>query len=199
MRAELVLMGKRLDMAARVHRRALVVSIYVGLALLMAALWSVDRWHTSGVYMIFATILVNRLFLGGYNFGGLIKPFNGKAPRRSYAETPFLLLALRVYQPLPEESEYRNDEREVHQRDRAHYQAYQVLTIALTVLWLLADWKMKAPRLLAWMPVSADVLLYGLVLMAIVAAVTLPQAILLWTEPDMEEAEVPPSTPSQRS
>ncbi len=186
MRAELVLMGKRLDMAARVHRRTLVVSIYAGLAVLMAALWSVDRWHTSGVYMIFATILVNRLFLGGYNFGGLIKPFNGKAPQRSDTP-PFLLLALRVYRPEPEESEYRNDERELHQRDRAHYQAYQALTIALTVLWLLADWKMKAPRLLAWVPVSADVLLYGVVLMAIVAAVTLPQAILLWTEPDMEE------------
>jgi hypothetical protein len=187
MRAELVLMGKRLDMAARVHRRMLVVSIYVGLAVLMAALWSADRWHTSGFYLIFATFLVNRFFLGGYNFGGLVKPFNGKAPQRStYRETPFLMLALRVYQPAPEQSEYRNDEREVHERDRAHYQAYQVLTIALTVLWLLADWKMKAPRLLAWMPVSADVLLYGLVLITIVAAVTLPQAILLWTEPDME-------------
>ena len=187
MRAELVLMGKRLDMAARIHRRTLVVSIYAGLAMLMAALWSVDRWHTSGVYMIFATIFVNRLFLGGYNFGGLIKPFNGKAPRRSsYAETPFLMLALRVYQPAPEENEYRNDEREVHLRNRAHYQAYKVLTIALTVLWLVADWKMKVPRLLAWMHVSTDGLLYGLVLMAIVAALTLPQAILLWTEPDME-------------
>ena len=189
MRAELVLMGKRLDMAARVHRRVLVVSIYVGLAVLMAALWSADRWHTSGVYMIFATFLVNRFFLGGYNFGGLVKPFTGKAPRQStMRETPFLMLALRVYQPAPEESEYRNDEREMHQRDRAHYQAYQVLTIALTALWLLADWKMKAPRLLAWMPVSVDGLLYGLVLMAIVAALTLPQAILLWTEPDVEEA-----------
>jgi hypothetical protein len=182
-------MGKRLDMAARVHRRTLVVSIYVGLALLMTALWFVDRWRTSGVYMIFATFLVNRLFLGGYNFGGLIKPFNGKAPRQSpYAETPFLMLALRVYQPVPEKSEYRNDEREMHQRDRAHYQAYQGITVGLTALWLLADWKMKAPRLLAWLPVSADVLLYGLVLIVIVAAVTLPQAILLWTEPDMDEA-----------
>lgn len=188
MRAELVLMGKRLDMAARIHRRALVVSIYAGLTLLMAALWSVDRWHTSGVYMIFATILVNRLFLGGYNFGGLVKPFSGKAPRRStFRETPILMLVLRVYQPAPEESEYRNDEREMHLRNRAHYQAYKVLTIALIVLWLLADWKMKVPRLLAWMHVSVDGMLYGLVLMAIVAALTLPQAILLWTEPDMDE------------
>jgi hypothetical protein len=190
MRAELVLMGKRLDMAARVHRRALVLSIYAGLSVLMAALWSVDRWHTSGVYMIFATFLVNRLFLGGYNSGGLIKPFSGKAPWRSpYRETPFLMLALRVYQPLPGENEYRSDEREMHLRNRAHYQAYKVLTIALTLLWLLADWKMKVPRLLAWMHVSVDGLLYALVLMAIVAALTLPQAILLWTEPDMEPTD----------
>jgi hypothetical protein len=30
-------------------------------------------------------------------------------------------------------------------------------------------------------------LIYGVVLAAIVAALTLPQAILLWTEPDMED------------
>jgi hypothetical protein len=116
----------------------------------------------------------------------LIKPFSGKAPARSDAPPPFLMLALRVYQPPPEENEYRNDEREVRQRDHAHYQAYQTITVALAVVWLLADWKLNASRLLAWVPVSADVMLYGLVLAAVVVAVTLPQAILLWTEPDME-------------
>jgi len=185
-RAELVLMGKRVDMAPRTNRRALVVLIYAGLAALMAGLWMVDGWHVTGVYLVFATILVNRLFLGGYGIGGLIKPFNGKAPKRSEAPPPFLMLALRVYQPAPEESEYRSDERELRQRDRAHYQAYQVVTVALAVVWLLADWKLSASRLLAWVPVSADLMLYGLVLAAIVVSVTLPQALLLWTEPDME-------------
>ena len=96
------------------------------------------------------------------------------------------MLALRVYQPRPEENEYRSDERELRQRDRAHYQAYQALTFSLAGMWLLAIWKLHAPRLLSWLSVSADVLLYGLVLAVIVVSLTLPQAILLWTEPDME-------------
>ena len=78
MRAELVLMGKRVDMAPRTNRRVLVVLIYAAMAALMAGLWMVDGWHVTGVYLVFATILVNRLFLGGYGFGGLIKPSAAK-------------------------------------------------------------------------------------------------------------------------
>ncbi len=191
MKAELVLVGKRVDMAPQAHRRTLVVFIYATLTALMAALFLADRWRTTGYYLVIATFLVNRLFLGGYNFGGLIKPFSGKPPQRSEAP-PFLLLALRVYRPGPAENEYRSDERELQQRDRAHYQAYQALAVVLAVLWLLAGWRTFNPKLLAWVPVSADLLIYGVVLAAIVVALTLPQAILLWTEPDMEsEAEAP--------
>ena len=186
MKAELVLLGRCIDMAPRTNRRTLVVLIYAGLAALMAGLWRLDGWHVTGVYLWFATILVNRLFLGGYGFGGLVKPFSGKAPKRSDAPPPLLMLALRVYQLPPEESEFRSDERELRQRDHAHYQAYQAITAALAVIWLLADWKLNAKRLLASVPMPADVMLYGLVLAAIVVAITLPQAILLWTEPDME-------------
>ena len=186
MRAELVMMGRRLDMAPRAHRRALVMLIYVTLAVLMAALFLVDRWRVSGCYLVLATFLINRFFLGGYNFGGLIKPFSGKPPRRSEAPPPFILLALRVYQPEPGESEYRSDERELSQRDLAHYLAYQVILCALVLLWLVSEWKMYAPRLIAWLHASADLLLYGSILAAVMIAFTLPQAILLWTEPDME-------------
>jgi hypothetical protein len=186
MKAELVLLGKRVDMAPRMHRRILVVLIYSCFAVLMATFWQLDRWRTSGVYMIFATFLINRFFLGGYYFGGLIKPFNGKSPRRSDAPPPFAMLALRMWKPAPEENEYRNDERETAQRDRAHYLSYQVLTVALALVWLISDWMMKGTRLLAWVSIPADLLLYGFVLSACIAAITLPQAILLWTEPDME-------------
>lgn len=189
MRAELVLMGKRLDMAPQAHRKALVVMIYAGLAALMAAFWFLDRWHLTGVYMIFATIAVNRLLLGGYNSGGLIKPFSGKAPRQATQPPPYLMLALRVYVPEPDDSEFRNDERELQQRDRAHYRAYQWLAGSLAVLWMLADAKAYAPRLLAWLPVNADLLLYALVLAAVVVSQTLPQAMLLWNEPDMAELD----------
>lgn len=187
MRAELVLMGRRVDMAPRMNRRTLVVSIYGGLAALMIGFWFVDRWQVTGIYLIVATYLVNRLFLGGYNFGGLIKPFSGKAPRRLDDPPPFLLLALRVYRPEPnEDREYSNDERELGQRDRAHYLAYQAVAASLPVIWLAANWSVHAPRLLKWLPISAAELVCGLALAVALVAVTLPQAILLWTEPDME-------------
>jgi hypothetical protein len=187
MKAELILMGKRLDMAPRSHRRNLVILIYAGLTALMAASWLLDRWHTSGVYMIFATILINRMLLGGYNFGGLVKPFNGRAPQTRLDPPPFLLLGLRLYKPEPGENEYRNDEREAAQRDHAHYQAYQSIAMALVFIWLICSLKMNLPRFMSFLPVSADTLLYGLTLAAIVVSQTLPQVILLWTEPDMPD------------
>jgi len=186
MKAELVLMGKRVDMAAQTRRRTLVVLIYATLAALMVGLFCADHWRTTGYYLVFATFLVNRLFLGGYSFGGLIKPFSGKPSQRSEQAPPFLLLALRVYHPEPADSEYRSDERELQQRDRAHYQAYQAIAVVLAMLWLLSSWDAFRPQLLAWIPISPSLLIYGMVLAAIVAAVTLPQAILLWTEPDMD-------------
>jgi hypothetical protein len=189
MRAELVLLGKRVDMASRTHRRILVALIYASFAVLMAIFWSLDHWRTTGVYIIFATFLVNRFFLGGYYFGGLIKPFNGKAPHRPIAPPPFAMLTMRMWKPEPVETEYRNDERELEQRGRAHYLSYQVLTVALALVWLIADWSMKAPRMLAWIPLRPDVLLYAFVLSACVVAITLPQSILLWTEPDMEPTD----------
>jgi hypothetical protein len=182
-------MGRRVDMSPRAHRRALVALIYAVLAALMAGLFLTDHWRVTGYYLVFATFFINRFFLGGYNFGGLIKPFNGEPPRRSEAPPPFLLLALHVYQPEPGESEYRSDERELSQRDRAHYHAYQALVIVLSALWLLSSWNTFRPQLLALVPVSPSLLIYGVVLAAIVIALTLPQAILLWTEPDMEAEE----------
>ena len=188
MRAELVLMGKRVDMARQARRRTLVVLIYVAFAALITGFWFLDHWGVTGAYLLFATILVNRLFLGGQYFGGLIKPFTGKAPRRTPELSPVFPLALKFgfYRPQPDESEYRNDERELHQRDRAHYQAYQPLAIALCVLWLLLDWSLHTPRLMAWLPIAPNLLMLGILQAVLVVFLTLPQAILLWTEPDME-------------
>jgi hypothetical protein len=191
MNAELVLLGRRIDMAARSRRRWLVVLVYLVLAALMAAGWFLDRWRVTGCYLFFATLLINRLFLGGYYFGGLIKPFNGKAPRRAEVVSDVQLL-LRVYRAEPHESEYRNDEREIDQRGRAHYLAYQGLTLALVGLWGVANFHANKSSLLAWLPIPADQLLYGLTTALVGVALTLPQAILLWTEPDMEaELEEP--------
>lgn len=186
MNAELILLGKRIDMAPRRRRCALVVLIYSGLAAAITGLWFLDRLHTSAPYLIIATFAIDRFLLGGYSFGGLIKPFSGKPPRRSAAPPPFILLALHMYSIEPGESQYRNDEREIKQRNGAVYKAYQFLIIALTFLWLLMNFHTNIPRLLERLSLPIDQLLYCLATAFIVLAFTLPQAILLWTEPDME-------------
>ncbi len=52
---------------------------------------------------------------------------------------------------------------------------------------MLMNFRDHVPRLLERLSVPIDALLYGLATATAITAVTLPQAILLWTEPDMEE------------
>ncbi len=188
MNAELVFFGRRVSMARRDRRRALVVSIYAALAVLMATLWFTSRWHGTGVYVFWAAMIACRLFLGGYYSGGLVKPFNGKAPRRADMPPSLLALKLRVYRPIlaADEPKYRSDERELDQRDRAHYAAYQAIGAAICVPWLLSSLRIVRPGLLDGTGMSPDEMYFGLLLVVLTLFLTLPQAILLWTEPDME-------------
>lgn len=188
MRAELVLMGRRVDMARQARRRSLVVMIYAAMAALMTTMWFVDRLENSWTWIYLFVILLGRLFLGGYYRGGLVKPFNNKPPSQNAEPSPFLAVGLRVYNPLPEDDRsFLNDERELAQRDHAHYLAYQAVAVAMVILWLLSGFVEK-PRLVAAIGVLLPHLLYGLIGATLLLAFTLPQAILLWTEPDMEEA-----------
>jgi hypothetical protein len=188
MRAELVLFGRQVDMAQRTRRRALVVLLYGGIAALMIGLWYADEWRATGTYVFWAAMLACRLFLGGIYPSGLIKPFTGKGPREYDAAPPLLLLKLRVYAPLlgAREGAFRNDERELKQRDRSHYQAYHALGIAVVVAWLVAYMGMLKPQWMAWIPMTPFQIFYGLTLATLMLFLTLPQCILLWTEPDME-------------
>lgn len=188
MRAELVLMGRRVDMAVRARRRTLVVLIYVAFAVLFTAAWFIDRWHTTGTYLYWGAMLACRLFLGGYYRGGLVKPFNDRVRRERPTPHPFLALGLRIYQPAQPDDDrlLLNDERELQQRNLAHYKAYQVIGMALLVPWFIAYLRMLRPQWWSGMTVSLDQLFYALTLIILLLVFTLPQAILLWTEPDME-------------
>lgn len=188
MNAELVLFGKRVDMANRRRRRTLVILLYASLAVLMAACWFLTHWRGTGAYVFFAALIACRLFLGGYYSGGLVKPFNGRPPRQSQMPPSFLALKLHVYQPVlaADETSYRNDERELHQRDRSHYLAYQAVIFPVLLVWLLASFRIANPAIVSWIPMPADAIYYGLSLIAVTLFLTLPQAVLLWTEPDMD-------------
>ncbi len=189
MRAELVLMGKRIDMSAQKRRRMLVVLIYAAIAALITAMWFLDHWHRTGIWIFWAAFIACYVFLGGRNsYGGLVKPFHNKRTK-TYNGQSFLMLRLGTYLPIPGEgSNYLNDERELHQRGNAHYKAYQVIGLAVVMIWGVALYHMDHPQWFRRIPMSPDELYYGLLLIVIVLVLTLPQSILLWTEPDMEPA-----------
>jgi hypothetical protein len=188
MRAELVLLGRRVDMGQQLRRRLLVALLYATLAVLITVLWIFTHWRGTGAYVFWAALLACRFFLGGHYASGLVKPFNGKPPRDQAMPSSLLALKLHMYQPAlaADESTYRNDERELHQRDRAHYSAYQAIGVVIAIQAFLAALRLVSPRIQSWVPMSGDELCYGFALIALTLFITLPQVILLWTEPDME-------------
>lgn len=188
MNAELVLFGRRVDMARRARRRTLVMAVYSVLAVLMAVLWYFTHWRGTGIYVFWGAMLACKVFFGGYYRGGLVKPFQYKKPANADVPPPLLALKLRVYQPVlqSDEDQFRSDERELHQRDHAHYQAYQWIGMCVVVTAFLPSLRVIREGLVPLGGMSPDELYYGLGLITILLFLTLPQAILLWTEPDME-------------
>ena len=186
MRAELMVLGRHFDMARQEDRRKLVVAIYVVLAVVMAALGWVDTWRGSGYYLVFLAVIINHFLLGGYGRSGLVRPFDGKAPRETNMPSPLIPLGLylRLTSTLPE-GDWRSDERETVLRGSAHYQAYQWMSAAMGVLWLLSGWATEKSLAFPILHAVAETILYPVVLASVILMLTLPQAILLWTEPDM--------------
>lgn len=83
------------------------------------------------------------------------------------------------------------DEREVHRRDHAYFRAYWWWDLALLPAVLAFGLKNNA-FYASWAPsvrAFVDHLPYGLLAAAGILYYTLPQAILLWTEPDVEETQ----------
>ena len=156
------------SMNSRRNRRLLVACLYafIGLLIVLALL----QKHITGMSIsILVLAVINPLIFGDFLFwgkthGGLLRPFH-QDPKRP------------------------NDERELAARDAAHFRAYTTLVLLLFTL-------LFAPELTApdWLSPYTDHLspteilfytrtsLWGLLGFAL----TLPQAILLWSEPDIE-------------
>lgn len=187
MNAELLLFGKRVSMVQRSRRRLAVIVVYVVLASMLVASATLQGHHSVTPFVLWAVVFACRLVLGGYYAGGLVKPFNGKPPRKPDMPPPLLALKLRVYRPIltADEGRYRNDERELDQRNLAHYSAYKVLGYGLLVPWFAASF--LADRSMFSLDNATVNRICAMMLLALMALyLTLPQAILLWTEPDME-------------
>jgi hypothetical protein len=146
-----------MNMAPRANRRWLVAAIFLIFLVAWAFVWV--NPSRSGILLLLMATIVNGVILGGYGRNGLIKPFATRTPFG--APTP-----------------WRNDEREIHRRDRMHFYAYRFVVILLILGYCFGVSPFHHPQ------VGRALLLAGMVL-----GPTLPQALLLWSEPDMEFAE----------
>jgi hypothetical protein len=155
-------------------QRRLLVGLYYFFVLSFIVLGARKSHGNLPASLIPQTILIGGL-LGGIKIGGPVKPYSG-APVDG--PQPFTLLNLspstkvhRIWSGL--------DERETMQRDRAHFQAYRLLLISMFLLGLAGIFvEIWGPTLFnGRMPV----LLWGV----LVYAMSLPQSVLLWTEPDI--------------
>jgi hypothetical protein len=159
MKTNLVLLGKRINVASQSRRRLLVVLLYIGFGMLVIAGSSFLGKLPWGLLLAFAFLRAAR-FLGGRNYeDGLIPPVDS------------------------------GDERELHRRDRAYFLSYWWWDLTLIPALLATGFRIN-PMPSTWNP-EVRAVLYQLPVWLLAASgilyYTLPQAILLWTEPDMED------------
>jgi hypothetical protein len=158
------------------RRRTVVVLLYLMVLLLTAV--TIYRHRYFPMALLIQTLALGSLF-GGIRRGGPVKPYGklalpilapdphtGDAERYSLTGTraPFESMLL--------------DERETGQRDLAHYRAFVILRWVLG-LSAVAFWfgSLAAPAVV--LP-GSPVLLWALM----VFVLSLPQSVILWTEPD---------------
>jgi hypothetical protein len=148
-----------MDMARRVSRRSLVAATYLGLALVCVVTWT--TWGTEApalTLVLTSCLVVNAIIFGGYARGGLIKPFATCTP----AGTP---------------TRWHQDERELGRRDRMHFYAYRIVVVLALLAFALGR-----------RPFEHSQISHVLLLATVVLGLTLPQALLLWNEPDVDAA-----------
>lgn len=171
---------------ARRSTRRWIVSTFWCYALLMAGALTVHQMHHGltaiAGYWMFFILLILTPWLGGVRVGGLVKPFRGAhfVPVQGRPEIQPLFSPMKKADGMLDQRDFDLDERETLDRDQCHFLAYTVVRwSALALLALYCGLGIGKPELLAML---GPLFLYLLTL----ALWSLPQSILLWTEPDME-------------
>lgn len=154
MNTQVVFLGKRINMAPRVHRRWLVVATYAAFAAFIVAVF----WFSRSVFYTWCLIAVVAVSI-------MVSHLVGRPNQAT-------------------------DERESYRWDHATARAYPWIGNCLVLALLTTQLHGKVteaahPALFA----TFQQLPYSVLMAAGVLYITLPQAILLWTEPDMESAD----------
>lgn len=170
MKTELVLLGRRYNVASRARRRKVVIAFYAVFLALLVASWTKGGVSSGGWFTIEFTVLIGPI-LGGYLSKtlfcseGIVEPFGAKD----------------------------NDERALSRRDGVHYAAYRYLTIVAGTAFLVEFNRysslLRYFRVVGIGPGQMERITYDLLQITYILSLTLPPAILLWTEPDIEGAD----------
>lgn len=168
----------------RSDRRRLEVGYWIFVVALTAAFLRFGNIHGTfaNPWMVYALFFLPAL-LGGVRAGGAVKPFRGLrwVPLNDRDSTQTIFGKPQPVLGGAVASDFELDERETHERDRVHFVAYTAARWgALGLLGLTVAAEAWRPAWMAWM---APTFLFLLVL----TLWSLPQSIILWTEPDVEE------------
>jgi hypothetical protein len=150
------------------------------------------RWFVTLCYAVFAIADLVLNFLGPKLNQGI--DLNLKAATGAWiicVSGVLFVALLSVLTWLAGDMRARGDERETHRRDHAHYVSYYSLGYGLIAALFAAYFRGPNP-VTPLLPLGLREFLIQLPNIMLVATgilyITLPQAILLWTEPDLEEA-----------
>ncbi|MGB6728245.1 MAG: hypothetical protein WBE74_20305 [Terracidiphilus sp.] len=201
MRTELNLLGKHINMATRTRRRWLVASFYIFFLVLIAVSWLASPSGTGASFVTIEFTIFAGPILGGYLTGwiipfskaSMVKPFGGNQVLKYCSKRSRSALSrfFYPYPAFPEANEIRSDERELNRRNDAHFVAYRILGVMFVAAFVLDFFNSSESQILALAGIPAPTVhkaIQVLLQAGYILFLTLPAAILLWTEPDMEEA-----------
>lgn len=168
-----------LSIASRGTRRWMLVAFWCVIAASLCTLGASDGHGSLATQTAFNMLIFLPLLLGGVCAGGLVKPFRGIRFVPLQARGVQTLLHASALSEVQESA--RLDERESRLRDRVHFIAYTVsrwLALVLTGVCALLGTYSTVP-----LSRVGPLLFYLLTL----TLWSLPQTLILWSEPDMEE------------
>jgi hypothetical protein len=171
-----------ISMTRRSRRRMLVSAVYLLLSLFVifgvAFRWD-NRLPRPGDFWLEGNILFVVLFTGVSRviFGSLVEQTTFPTPTQEGRGLPLSLFAQR------RKSTDAPDERDLAVRNRAYFHAFRYIAAYSAILWMVYS---ALNSLMTQISLSmAALLLFPLIVMA----TTLPQAVLLWSEPDFSPSE----------
>ncbi len=172
MNTEYVVGNMHLRFASRARRRGFVALCYAAFALTDLALNFLGPKLNQGINLNLRAVTGAWILVG--------------------CGTLFIALFI-VFTWIAGDMRARGDEREAHRRDHAHFVAYYRLGYGLIAA-LFASYFRGPNPITPLLPLAVQQFLLQLPYILLVATLmlymTLPQAILLWTEPDMSQPEM---------